>query len=94
MSNRDPDGIDHSEYGGPVNTDVSYFRDSGAITYFRVKNGVTCHVCRSGEVYQPGQTMNMPMKLRCLRCGTMAPTSDFVYSIDTENTGNRGGTDE
>ena len=63
--------------GGPVNSDVSYLRDSDYLCRFNVRRGVICPVCGSGEIYQPMQAMDMPMLLRCLRCGTMQPSSDF-----------------
>lgn len=68
--------IDRDEYGGPVNSDVSYFRGSGGIVDYPLVDS-TCHRCVSSEVYQPMQTMDMPMVLRCLRCGLVAPTGDF-----------------
>jgi len=77
-------GIDRDKYGGPVNTDVSYFRGSGAIVRYNVISGLTCHQCSSGNVYQPMQLMDMPMYLRCLKCGVTAPSQDF-NSIETTN---------
>lgn len=63
--------------GGPVHTDVSYFRDTEYLVYFTVCSGVTCHQCGSGEVYQPMQTLDMPMNLRCLSCGAIEPSGNF-----------------
>lgn len=70
-------GIDRENYGGPVDSDVSYFRDSGAVIRYPAVTGVTCHACGSGAVYQPMQPMDLPMILRCLHCGEVAASNDF-----------------
>lgn len=78
------DDIDREAYGGAVNSDVSYFRDSGRSIDYPVIRGVTCHKCGSVEVWQPMQTMDMPMMYRCLGCGETAPTDDFDRYVDTD----------
>lgn len=62
---------------GEVDLDASYFRDTEYVVHFFVRTGLTCPRCGSGEVWQPGQTMDMPMIDACLRCGLHAPVSDF-----------------
>lgn len=74
--------IDRDSRGGPVNSDVSYFRDTDAVIRYPVIQGVSCHQCGSGEVYQPMQTADMPMIYRCLWCGEVAPTRDFDRCVD------------
>lgn len=69
--------IIRDEYGGPVDSEVSYFRNAGVPISFSVIGGVSCHKCGSDEVYQPMQTMDMPMLYDCLKCGVTAPTSEF-----------------
>lgn len=73
-SERPSDVMDRSG----VNTDVATFRDTKYLTYFSVKRARRCPQCGSGEVYQPMQTMDMPMNLSCLRCGTHAASSNFI----------------
>lgn len=68
--------------GGPVDSDVSYFRDADGLIYYAVREYVTCHTCGSGEVYQPMQAMDLPMLLQCLKCGVVAPTDVFKHSGD------------
>lgn len=75
MTNDQPKS--HTYLDGEVNSDVSYCRGTDALVRYHVLEGVTCHQCGSGEVYQPAQAMDMPMVLSCLRCGTTAPSSDF-----------------
>lgn len=62
---------------GPVNSDVSYFRDTDSIVGYPVNQGIICHRCGSGEVYTPGQTMALPMIERCLNCGTVEAAKNF-----------------
>lgn len=57
--------------------DVQHFRDEQHIVHANVKRGAICPQCGSGEVYQPGQTMNMPMIWKCLRCGLSEPSRFF-----------------
>lgn len=63
-----------------VNSDVSALRDTKWPVLFPVRPGVTCHRCGSGEVYQHTQTMDMPMKLSCLRCGLIDASGEFNRS--------------
>lgn len=71
------DHVDVGEFNGPVNSDVSYFRESGALVRYYVRGDATCPRCGFGEVYQPMQALNMPMCLRCLGCGLMEPSCEF-----------------
>jgi DNA-directed RNA polymerase subunit RPC12/RpoP len=70
------------ECGGPVDSEVSYFRNAGVPIRFPVINGVRCHRCGSPEVYQPMQTMDMPMLYDCLKCGKKSPASRFNSSTE------------
>lgn len=36
----------------------------------------SCPQCGSGEVWQPMQTLDMPMMLECLRCGEWTARGD------------------
>lgn len=65
-----------------VNTDVAAFRETKYLVQFSVSERRICPKCGSGEVYQPMQTMDMPMKLSCLRCGNHAPSNDFNHTDD------------
>jgi uncharacterized protein (DUF983 family) len=69
--------MDDRNRGGPVNSDVSYFRDTPGVIHVRVDTGVTCHRCGSGEVYTPMQTADLPTIRACLRCGERAATTEF-----------------
>lgn len=66
-----------SDFDESVNSDVSYFRDTDSIVSFHVLDKVICHNCGFGEVYQPGQTMAMPMVYACLGCGVVSPSGEF-----------------
>lgn len=61
-------------------SDIAAFRGTCYQVRYEVRPGVTCHECGSGEVYQPLQTMDMPMKLYCLNCGLVAPSGEFRRS--------------
>ena len=56
---------------------IDFLSERGHILRIPVLDGVTCPQCGSGEVYQPMQTMNMPMRLTCLRCGLDQPLGEF-----------------
>lgn len=60
-----------------MKADIDYCRDSEWVLYLPVRKGVTCPDCGSGEVIQPPQTMDMPVKLTCLRCGRYGPSGGF-----------------
>lgn len=66
--------------GGPVDSEVSVFRDTDEIVYYGAITGITCPTCGGGEVWQPMQTMDMPMYLSCLKCGEWNPSKEFNHN--------------
>lgn len=71
--------------GGPVNSDVSYFRDSDGKVRYRARKGVICHNCKSPEVWSPMQTAVPPHVLTCLKCGLTDEHTEFKHlSADDE----------
>lgn len=56
---------------------VSAFHDTEYVVRYKVREGVVCPECESGEVYQPMQAMDMPMLLECLRCGFITDSGAF-----------------
>lgn len=67
---------DRENRGGPVNSDVSYFRDAEGVLFYDVRSG-TCPRCRSHEVWEPMQTTAPPAVTSCLRCGLTAPSGEY-----------------
>lgn len=62
----------------PVDSDASAFRDTSYAVSHHTTPGLTCPRCRTGEVWQPGQTLDTPMIFRCLRCGLSDPAATFT----------------
>ena len=53
------------------------YRGTKYVLRYTVLSSFACNRCNSEEVYQPAQTLDMPMKVKCLRCGEMAPRGEF-----------------
>jgi len=62
--------------------EILFFQDREGRARAAVTPGVTCSMCGSGEVYQPLQTMDIPMTMECLNCGKTAPTKEFDWIDD------------
>lgn len=70
---------------GAVDSEVSLLRDTGYLAQYPVRSGACCPQCGSGEIWQPMQTMDMPMYCGCLRCGEHAPSSEFTIPSEGDN---------
>lgn len=60
-----------------VETEVSALRDTKFLVRYHALAGVICPDCGSGEIYQPMQTCDMPMHLKCINCNASKPAQEF-----------------
>lgn len=60
--------------------DIDHCRGTRFVVHAQAIPQTTCPRCGSGEVHQPMQTMDMPMRWECLRCGHMNMSGGFDRS--------------
>lgn len=60
---------DRDRFGGAVNSDASYFRDTDGSVPYHVREGTHCPRCGGFECWIPGQTAVLPTLMSCLGCG-------------------------